>query len=176
MKPIINSRNDVKYKDYITEISDFPKPGISFKDISPLLANRKIWNFAMTDLFDKLRGNLPDYWVGIDSRGFLLASSFTRQFNCNKIKGVKLLRKKGKLPPPVISEEYNLEYGTSSLEIQPGTGSVVILDDVYATGGTMKAAEKLCNRAGYDVIDKLVLIDLTYLHDDISVKSVIQYR
>ena len=66
----------MNYKEYITEVPDFPKPGISFKDISPLLENRHLWNREMMDLFDKLNGNLPDYWVGIDSRGFLLSSTF----------------------------------------------------------------------------------------------------
>ena len=167
----------MNYKEYITEVPDFPKPGISFKDISPLLENRHLWNRAMMDLFDKLNGNLPDYWVGIDSRGFLLASTFTSFINNSNVKGMKLIRKKGKLPPPVISEEYELEYGTDTLEMKSGKGSVVIVDDVYATGGTMTAAEYLCKKAGYDVIDKLVLIDLLYLHDkDESIKSLVQYE
>jgi adenine phosphoribosyltransferase len=167
----------VNYKNYIIEVPDFPKPGISFKDISPLLENKHLWNRVMMDLFDKLNGNLPDYWVGIDSRGFLLASTFIGMINNSTVKGMKLIRKKGKLPPPVISEEYELEYGTDTLEMKPGKGSVVIMDDVYATGGTMKAAENLCKKAGYDVIGKLVLIDLLYLHDkDESIKSLAQYE
>ena len=167
----------MNYKNYIIEVPDFPKPGISFKDISPLLENKHLWNRVMMDLFDKLNGNLPDYWVGIDSRGFLLASTFIGMINNSTVKGMKLIRKKGKLPPPVISEEYELEYGTDTLEMKPGKGSVVIMDDVYATGGTMKAAENLCKKAGYDVIGKLVLIDLLYLHDkDESIKSLAQYE
>ena len=90
---------------------------------------------------------------------------------------MKLIRKKGKLPPPVKSVKYALEYGTDILEMKAGKGSVVIMDDVYATGGTMKAAEHLCKKAGYDVIGKLVLIDLLYLHDkDESIKSLVQYE
>ena len=176
MKLTINNRNNMDYKKYITEIPNFPQHGVSFKDISPLLSNRGVWNDAMNKLYYKLNGNLPDYWVGVDSRGFLIASAFNSMFNNSNVKGMKLLRKKGKLPPPTIAEIYDLEYGTSTLEIQPGVGSVVILDDVYATGGTMKAAEKLCTRAGYNVVDKLVLIDLTYLHNDLSIKSLIQYK
>ena len=162
----------MNYKEYITEVPDFPKPGISFKDISPLLANNTIFTDSIWEL-GGLVDEKPDYWVGIDSRGFIFASALGNHFNC----GIKLIRKAGKLPPPIISEEYELEYGTDELEIQPGKGKVVIVDDVYATGGTMKAAENLCKYAGYDVIGKLVLIDLLYLHDeDNSIKSLIQYK
>ena len=69
-----------------------------------------------------------------------------------------------------------MEYGKDTLEIQPGSGRVVIVDDVYATGGTMNAVEELCKKAGYEVIDKLCLIDLLYLHDDIKCKSLVQYE
>jgi adenine phosphoribosyltransferase len=160
-------------KKHINEISDFPKPGISFKDISPLLSDSVSFHQVITQMWDLVE--LPDYWVGIDSRGFIFAAALS-SFNAN-FSGLKLIRKKGKLPPPLISEEYELEYGTDTLEMKPGKGSVVIVDDVYATGGTMKAAENLCKKAGYDVIDKLVLIDLLYLHDkDESIKSLAQYE
>ena len=160
------------YKEYITEVPDFPQPGISFKDISPLLSDSVAFNQAITKMWDLV--DIPDYWVGIDSRGFIFATalnSMTVNFG-----GLKLIRKKGKLPPPIISEEYELEYGTDTLEMKQGKGSVVIVDDVYATGGTMRAAESLCKKSGYDVIGKLVLIDLLYLHDkDESIKSLVQY-
>ena len=90
--------------------------------------------------------------------------------------GLKLIRKKGKLPPPILSVSYNLEYGSDTIEMQPGKGNVVIIDDVYATGGTMDAAEKLCREAGYNVIDKLVLIDLCFLHPINNIKSLIKYE
>ena len=167
----------MNYKKYINEIQDFPKKGISFKDISPLLDDRTLWIKAMIELFDKLNGVLPDYWVGIDSRGFLISAALNGIINNSKPKGIKLIRKKGKLPPPIISENYKLEYGTDTLEMKPGKGSVVIVDDVYATGGTMKASENLCKKAGYEVINKLVLIDLLYLHDkDETIKSLVQYE
>ena len=86
------------------------------------------------------------------------------------------MQKKGKLPPPTISETYTLEYGEDTLEIKPGKGTVVIVDDVYATGGTMNAVEQLCIKAGYTVIDKLVLIDLKFLHEPTNVKSLITYE
>jgi adenine phosphoribosyltransferase len=158
----------MNWKKYINEVPDFPKPGVSFKDISPLLKSIR-FSEAISEM-KKLVPN-PQYWVGIDSRGFIFASALANTFG-----GLIMCRKKGKLPPPVISQEYSLEYGTDTLEIQPGNGTVVIVDDVYATGGTMNAVEQLCQKAGYTVIDKLVLIDLKFLHEPTNIKSLIQYE
>ena len=158
----------MNWKEYINEVPDFPKPGVSFKDISPLLKSIR-FSEAISEM-KKLVPN-PQYWVGIDSRGFIFASALSNTFG-----GLIMCRKKGKLPPPVISQEYSLEYGTDTLEIQPGNGTVVIVDDVYATGGTMNAVEQLCQKAGYTVIDKLVLIDLKFLHEPTNIKSLIQYE
>jgi adenine phosphoribosyltransferase len=159
----------MNFKDYITEIPDFPKLGISFKDISPLL--KSTW-FPYTIHLMAGQVENPDYWVGIDSRGFIFASAIAGA----RGGGLIMCRKKGKLPPPIVSQSYSLEYGEDTLEIQPGTGKVVIVDDVYATGGTMNAVEELCKKAGYEVIDRLVLIDLRYLHKPNNVKSLIQYE
>jgi adenine phosphoribosyltransferase len=156
------------YKSLITDIPDFPKQGIIFKDISPLLKSNK-FSYAIEDMSKLVM--VPDYWVGIDSRGFIFASALA-----TKNGGLIMCRKKGKLPPPIIQESYTLEYGEDILEIQEGTGTVVIVDDVYATGGTMEAVSKLCTKAGYTVIDRLVLIDLKFLHDTVNVKSLIQYE
>jgi adenine phosphoribosyltransferase len=157
------------FKKYINEIPDFPKSGVSFKDISPLL--KSTW---LSYAIHSMKGlvEYPDYWVGIDSRGFIFASAIAVANGG----GFVMCRKKGKLPPPVVSQTYSLEYGEDTLEIQPGTGKVVIVDDVYATGGTMNAVEELCKKAGYKVIDTLVLIDLKYLHKPNNVKSLIQYE
>ena len=160
------------YKHLINEIPDWPKDGGSFKDIRPLLRSGEFKEVIKTlgEHFD-LDG--VDYFVGIDSRGFIFASALAIMFD----KGLVLVRKKGKLPPPVVRKQYSLEYGDDALEIAPGTGSVVIIDDVLATGGTLTATKELCNRAGYDVVDCGVLIDLKFLHnDDINVKSVIVYE
>ena len=159
----------INYKSYIKEVPNFPKDGVGFKDISPLLSSDKFPQMIM-DMRKLVKQ--PDYWVGIDARGFLFAGALAYEYGG----GVIMCRKKGKLPPPVESYSYQLEYGEDTLEIQPGTGRVVIVDDVYATGGTMNAVEELCKKAGYEVLDKLCLIDLLYLHDDIKCKSLVQYE
>ena len=158
----------MNWKTWIQEVPDFPKSGVSFKDISPLLRSGH-FPVAVREMRDLVE--LPDYWVGIDSRGFIFASAFASQGG-----GLILCRKKGKLPPPVVREDYALEYGSDTLEIQPGSGKVVIVDDVYATGVTMQAVERLCIQEGYQVIDRVVPIDLKFLHAPITVKSLIQYE
>jgi len=160
------------YKHLINEIADWPKEGVSFKDISPLLKSKEFKN-AVRNLGEQFDLDSVDHFVGIDSRGFIFASALSVLFD----KGLVLVRKKGKLPPPVVTKQYSLEYGEDSLEIAPGIGNVVIIDDVLATGGTLKATKELCSRAGYNVLDCGVLIDLKFLHDDdISAKSVIVYE
>ena len=159
----------MNYKNLINEIPNFPIQGVSFKDISPLLKSPH-FQYVIKEM--KSLTKQPNYWVGIDSRGFIFVSALSIQNN----NGMIMCRKKGKLPPPVVSETYSLEYGEDTLEIQPGSGTVVIVDDVYATGGTMNAVEQLCIKAGYTVIDKLVLIDLQFLHEPTNVKSLIKYE
>lgn len=158
------------FTQYIKDIPDFPKPGVVFKDIQPLLEDGKVFDRAIISMLNEVPK--PDYFVGIDSRGFIFASAMAQK----TMNGLKLVRKKGKLPPPTIELSYDLEYGSDTLEIQPGNGKVVIVDDVYATGGTMNAAEQLCIKAGYEVIGKVVLIDLAFLHEPNDVKSLIKYE
>ena len=168
------------YKDFITEVSDFPKPGISFKDISPLLAEQETFRSALVDMGAMV--DLPDYWVGIDARGFIFASALATYFGG----GVVLARKKGKLPPPVSSVSYNSEYSYNSLEINPNPLNertpIILVDDVLATGATLKASYELLTNNGYDVKGIGVLIDLLYLHEKDfiinghKVGSVIQYE
>ena len=175
----------INYKDYITVVPDFPEEGISFKDISPLLANRKVFREALYNT-GKLVGikptkppyltQYPDYWIGIDARGFIFASALSYEFGG----GVVMCRKAGKLPPPVIRKRYQLEYGTAWVEMKEGSGTAVIVDDVLATGGTLQATNQLAKTAGYDVTDNLVLIDLQYVPRvedfNLEVKSLIQYE
>ena len=167
----------MSYKNYITEVSDFPKDGVSFKDISPLLADEQTFRSAIVDMggmyYDEV--GVPDYWVGIDARGFIFASALSIIFGG----GVLMCRKRGKLPGPTVSYRYKTEYSTDELEMKSGNGKVIIVDDVLATGGTLQTVNNLCRAAGYLVIDKLVLIDLQYVPRvawfTSEVKSLIQY-
>ncbi len=156
-------------KNEIVDVADFPIPGVNFKDISHLLKS-KHFKEAIILMGEKVA--IPDYWIGIESRGFIFASALSMHYGG----GLVLCRKKGKLPPPKIALDYQLEYGTDTLEIKPGQGNAVIVDDVLATGGTMNAAEQLASNAGYTVTDKLVLINLKFLNSDLSIKSLIEYE
>tara|TARA_Y100000591_G_C21477347_1_gene518751 strand:- start:26 stop:535 length:510 start_codon:yes stop_codon:yes gene_type:complete len=144
------------YKFLITDVRDFPIKGVNFKDISPLLASPYFKDVVheMGDLVSK-----PDYWVGVESRGFIFASALSVEFGG----GLVLCRKSGKLPGKIITKSYDTEYSSDQLSLQLGTGSVVIVDDVLATGGTLATVDKLCSSAGYNVQNHLVLIDLKYV-------------
>ncbi|KAM4614427.1 adenine phosphoribosyltransferase isoform 2-T2 [Discoglossus pictus] len=145
---------------------DFPLPGINFRDITPVLKDPAAFCAAI-DLFEShLRSNFPkiDVIAGLDSRGFLFGPALAQRFGI----GFVLIRKKGKLPGPTESVSYTLEYGKAELEIQsdavaPGQ-KVVIIDDLLATGGTMRAACELMGRVEAEILECLVLIELTSLH------------
>tara|TARA_B110000858_G_scaffold64104_1_gene74302 strand:+ start:2985 stop:3464 length:480 start_codon:yes stop_codon:yes gene_type:complete len=149
-------------KTYIKQVPDFPKKGILYRDIQPLLADHSAFSAAVSQLYS-LTLIKPDYYVGIESRGFIFAAALANQYG----KGFKMIRKPGKLPGEVNSNTYDLEYGTDTLEMQKGEGTVVIVDDVFATGGTMTSAALLCSISGYEVLDKVAVIDigLTKKHD-----------
>ena len=163
----------VDYKTYIKEVPDFPVEGVNFKDISPLLRSTH-WKLVIKEMGGLVE--IPDYWVGVDARGFLFASALSYKFGG----GIIMCRKKGKLPPETISYKYKTEYSEDELEIQIGEGNVVVVDDVLATGGTMQAVNDLCNNAGYKVKDNLVLVDLEYIPRvswfDLNVRSLLQYE
>ena len=165
----------MSYKNYVIEVPNFPIKGVNFKDISPLLADQETFRSAIVEMGD-LVGKVPDYWIGIDARGFIFASALSMVFGG----GVVICRKKGKLPPPVVSESYSLEYDTSTLEIKDGKGTAVIVDDVLATGGTLRAVNHLAKKSGYDVKDNLVLIDLKYVPTvvdlNLEVRSLVSYE
>jgi adenine phosphoribosyltransferase len=145
---------------FVRAVPDFPKPGILFRDISPLLANPQALHVVAEKLVAPFDLSKVDAFVGIESRGFILAALAAGLHR----KGFIPLRKAGKLPPPVHAESYKLEYGEATLEIAPGRGRVLIFDDVLATGGTLQAAVNLCARAGYQVEGCAVLIDITALN------------
>ena len=177
----------MNYKDYITEVPDFPVKGINFKDISPLLADSDMFKNCITGM-GMLVDPFPEYWIGIDARGFLFASALSIVYGG----GVVMCRKAGKLPnryPELITNHsYQTEYSSDELSMYFGSGTAVIVDDVLATGGTLEAANYLTGIAGYDVIDNLVLIDLKYIPKvmmtfadgakefGLDVKSLIQYE
>ena len=165
----------MSYKNYVIEVPNFPIKGVNFKDISPLLADQETFRSAIVEMGD-LVGKIPDYWIGIDARGFIFASALAVYFGG----GVVMCRKKGKLPPPVVSESYTLEYDTATLEMKEGSGTAVIVDDVLATGGTLRAVNHLAKKSGYDVKDNLVLIDLKYVPTvvdlNLKVRSLISYE
>ncbi len=150
----------MELKNWIRDIPDFPIPGVLFRDISPLLQNPEAFNFAAQKIGESTSLATIDSFVGVESRGFILASFMAAKFH----KGFIPLRKAGKLPPPVHSEKYLLEYGSAELEIAPGHGRVMIVDDVLATGGTLQAAINLTKKAGFEVEQVAVLINLTFLN------------
>ena len=163
------------YKEYIDKIPNFPIEGITYRDIQPLLANHTVFMDAIKDMGNLLEGKIPDYWIALESRGFLFASALSMLFGG----GVRLIRKKGKLGNnKLMSVNYGLEYGKDSFEMaylpQFDLGKVVIVDDVYATGGTMSAAQGLCEKLGYEVSDKLCLMDIGIVKDH-DVKCLITY-
>ena len=160
----------MNYKKHIDNIPDFPKPGILYRDIQPLLANPEVFNEAIVDL-GTLTEEVPDYWVGIESRGFLFASALSMHFGG----GIKMIRKWNKLPKvDLVQASYQLEYGVDIIEMKEGTGSVVIVDDVYATGGTINAANQLVEEGGYTLLDTIALVDIGIGKEEI--KSVIKYE
>lgn len=149
-------------KQYIENVADFPRPGILFRDISPLLrAHFDTTLQTLEALLSPVEWQAIDAIAGIESRGFILGAALAARLG----KGFVLVRKQGKLPPPVVDATYDLEYGSGVLEMQPGSGRIVLIDDVLATGGTMSAAADLCVRAGYRVQALVTLIDLKIVAD-----------
>lgn len=162
------------YGKYIETIPDFPHKGIQFKDIQPLLEDELAFKNSIEEM-GALVG-IPDVWVGVESRGFIFASALAIMFGG----GVSLIRKKGKLPNKNLNTiSYALEYRSDTIQMKSSENEkkVVIVDDVLATGGTIKAAQKLCEKSNYKVLDILVLIDLG-LNPSLSkqVKSLISYE
>jgi len=164
----------MQLKSYIKEVKDFPIEGIIFRDIQPLLADRNAFNHAIRNMLFSC-GHIPDYFIGVESRGFMFAGAMAMQAGC----GFKMLRKAGKLPPGNTKTlDYELEYGTASIELEElpenSHKTAVIVDDVYATGGTMEAARKLALSCGYALFDSVCLIDIG-LTEPKNTKCLISY-
>lgn len=150
-------------KSVIRTIPDYPKPGIMFRDVTTLLGNARAFRTTVDLLVQPYAGTRIDKVVGIEARGFILAGAVAHQLSV----GFVPVRKKGKLPWKTISQSYDLEYGTDTVEIHAdavGKGeNVLIVDDLIATGGTAEAAIKLIEKAGGNVVGCSFIVDLPEL-------------
>ncbi len=148
------------YSKYVRNIPDFPKKGILFRDITPILLEHKIFSSIVNEFVKRLKGKKIDKIVAIESRGFIFGGAIANRLGV----GLAIVRKPNKLPFETIRETYNLEYGKDSLEIHRDAikrgEKVVIFDDVLATGGTAKAAGRLVKRLGGRVVEYDFLIEL----------------
>lgn len=162
-------------KSLIRDVPNFPKEGILFRDMSPLLQNPEAMDFVSKHLIQRVDLGKIDYFAGIESRGFILASHLAATHK----KGFLPIRKAGKLPPPTKRVSYALEYGSAEIELPLGNGKIMIIDDVLATGGTLQAAIELSTQAGYHVESVAVLVNLTFLNKmkfkNEEVFSLVQY-
>jgi adenine phosphoribosyltransferase len=167
-------------KRLIRDVPDFPKPGILFRDITPLLASASGLAMAVELLANPYRGQHVDLVIGAESRGFIFGTAVAMCLSA----GFGLVRKPGKLPHQRVAMTYDLEYGKDTLEMHADAivkgQRVLIVDDVLATGGTMKACIDLVNKLGGDLVGAAVLIELAALNGrkkiaPVAVHSVIQY-
>lgn len=154
----------IKLRTLIRDIPDFPKPGVVFKDITPLLANPAGLSLAVEYLTQPFRHTRVDLVVGAESRGFIFGTAVARNLSA----GFVPIRKPGRLPADTHTEEYSLEYGTDRVEIhsdaiQPGD-RVLVVDDLLATGGTMAACCRLVSALGGEIVGIAVLIELAFLN------------
>ena len=151
-------------QDYIRDIQDFPKEGIGFKDITPLLISPEATNFCLETLVKSLKDKKIDKVIGVESRGFFFGTLIAQKLNA----GFVPVRKPKKLPYETISASYELEYGSDTLEmhidaIQKGD-KVLIHDDVLATGGTAKAVCELVEHLGGEIVQMNFIMELTFLN------------
>ncbi len=151
------------YEKYIGVVEDFPKKGISFKDISPLLSNGQVMHQAVDDMAKIVGEWKPDLIIGPEARGFIFGVPVAYKLNV----GFAMARKKGKLPGEVVSKTYTLEYNTETIELKKGLikkgTRVVLIDDLLATGGTLQAVKELVEENGGVVVGALTFIELDVL-------------
>jgi adenine phosphoribosyltransferase len=170
----------IDLKTKIREVPDFPTPGVGFKDITPLLADREALQETIDALAGWVREKKPDVILGAEARGFILGAAIAAAAGC----GFVPARRPGKLPPETVSASYVLEYGENVLELHPDLipngARVVIHDDVLATGGTVEAIRGLVERLGGEVVGACFIIELTFLGGreklkDLDVHALIAY-
>jgi len=157
-------------KDFIRDIPDWPQPGVTFKDITPLLRDPGALALAVEQMANPFRGKKIDIVVGAESRGFIFGTALAQALSA----GFVPIRKPKKLPHHRHSITYELEYGTDTLEIhedaiEPGQRTIIV-DDVLATGGTMRASLDLVDKLGAEMVGVTVLIELSFLHGREKVK------
>ena len=163
--------SNINLYDFIDEIQDFPKKGILFKDISPLLEDKNAFKLIISKMIQEINNYKIDLIAGIESRGFLFSTILAHQLNIGSI----MIRKPNKLPGNVIEKKYELEYGSSTLSLQKKRNlngkNLLIIDDLLATGGTLKCAEDHISEAGGEVVLTMVAIELNGLKGRENIKS-----
>lgn len=167
-------------KKFIRDIPGFPKEGIIFHDITPLLQNNEAYRAAVDSMSDTLKDKKIDYLIGIEARGFIFASALAYKLGS----GLVIVRKLGKLPSEKINASYDLEYGKDVLEVHVDSiahgENIVLVDDLLATGGTARAVGNLVQQLGANIVGYLFLIELTSLNGREKLKphpvwSIIKY-
>ena len=163
---------EAELKRVIRDFPDYPKQGIVFKDISPILMDMKLYSDVITAFAKRIQALNIDAIVAVESRGFWFGPAIAQQLNIPFIP----IRKKGKLPGDTYSKSYDLEYGTATIEVQRGclkkNARVLIHDDLLATGGTAKAAADLVNLAGAETIGFAFLVNLSFLNAESELTSI----
>ncbi len=158
-------------REHIRTVPDWPAPGVMFRDITPLLANPRVFRVLIDQFVHRYFDVKPDVIAGLDARGFIIGSVVAYELNV----GFVPIRKKGKLPFTTVEETYELEYGSATVEIhtdavRPGD-RVVLIDDLIATGGTMMAGRKLLERLGAQVIEGAAIVDLPELRGSARLRA-----
>jgi adenine phosphoribosyltransferase len=162
-------------RENIRDVPDFPKPGIIFKDITPLLKNHSAFSATIDNLVQRYSGKKVDVVVGIESRGFIFGAPLAEKLGAAFVP----VRKKGKLPYKTVDMSYDLEYGSATIEMHTDAISrgqrVVVIDDLLATGGTAGAACRLVTEQGGEVIECAFIVELGFLNGRDKIKGVPVY-